>query len=80
MVVLLQENLFNNDISMLATEIGEEWWVGKEDLDNGLMMLYAIDDRKRFIAVGYGLEWALPDSIVRRIGEHNYHEVFREWD
>jgi len=41
---------------MLAVDVGNKRGVGEEKYDNGIIMVIAIDDRKRFIAVGYGLE------------------------
>lgn len=45
-----------------ATELGREWGVGQEDKDNGVVILLSTSERQIFIAVGYGLEGALPDS------------------
>ena len=42
------------------------------------MLLIAIDDRKRSIQVGYGLEGTLPDLITKRIGEARFPPNFRD--
>ncbi len=60
------------DISQYATELGQKWGVGKSDKDNGLVILYASDVGKIYVATGYGLEGILPDSKIGRILDENY--------
>lgn len=55
-----------------ATEILNEWKVGKSDKDNGLVMLYSKQEKKFWIATGYGLEGILPDSKIGRLLDENY--------
>lgn len=50
-----------------AFELGRRWGVGQKDKDNGVVLLWASDDRKIFIATGRGMEGALPDAIAKRI-------------
>ncbi|WP_428666410.1 TPM domain-containing protein [Runella sp.] len=50
-----------------AFELGRRWGVGQKDKDNGLVLLWAPQDRKIFIATGRGLEGAIPDVIAKRI-------------
>lgn len=50
-----------------AFELGRRWGVGQKDKDNGLVLLWATQDRKIFIATGRGLEGAIPDVIAKRI-------------
>ncbi|MGC2500920.1 MAG: TPM domain-containing protein, partial [Silvibacterium sp.] len=38
------------------------------DQDRGVLILVAVNDRKRFISTGYGLEGILPDARVGEIG------------
>jgi uncharacterized protein len=65
-------------ISSYAVELGENWGVGRDGKDNGVMILVAIEDRDIFIATGYGLEGALPDALVKRIIENDIKPAFRE--
>lgn len=57
--------------SEYATRIGLEWGVGSEKFDNGVVLL--VKPRvgnsygEVFIAVGYGLEGAIPDAYAKRI-------------
>ncbi|MPR34468.1 TPM domain-containing protein [Salmonirosea aquatica] len=50
-----------------AFKLGREWGVGQKDKNNGIVLLWAPDDRKVFIATGYGMEGAIPDAIAKRI-------------
>jgi uncharacterized protein len=45
-----------HDPSQLAVEIAQERGIGKADIDNGILILIALQDRKREIATGYGVE------------------------
>lgn len=67
------------DISMLATDIGQQWWVGKKWKDNWIMILIAVQDRKRFIAVWYWLEWVITDAITKKIWENDFPGYFKQW-
>jgi uncharacterized protein len=51
-----------------ANKLEEKWKVGPKATDRGLIMLFAIDDHKRWIEVGYGLEGVLNDAKVGDIG------------
>ena len=66
-VVVTIENLDGKVIEEYALEIGREWGVGDEEKDNGIVILLSEQDREIYIAVGYGLEGALPDSKTGRI-------------
>ena len=57
--------------SEYATRIGLEWQVGSERFNNGIVLLVkpkTFDSSGQvFIAVGYGLEGAIPDAYAKRI-------------
>lgn len=50
-----------------ATELFNKWGVGKRELDNGVLMLVALQDRRVEIETGYGMEAVLPDGLVGAI-------------
>lgn len=50
-----------------ATKLFEAWKIGKEDKDNGVLLLVSQADRKAVIRTGYGVEGALPDVLAGRI-------------
>ena len=66
-VVVTVDSLDDTPVEDYALEIGRQWGVGAEDKDNGVVILLSEGDREIYIAVGYGLEGALPDSKTGRI-------------
>lgn len=66
-VVVTVNTLDGQEPSDYALELGREWGVGKKNDDNGIVILLAKEERQIYIAVGYGLEGALPDSKTGRI-------------
>ncbi len=66
-VTVTVESLDGNTPEDYALEIGREWGVGDAEADNGIVILLSESDREIYIAVGYGLEGALPDSKTGRI-------------
>jgi uncharacterized protein len=54
--------------------------VGNKEFNNGVVLLIAKDDRKVFIAPGYGLESALPDLTCKQIIETEIVPNFRQND
>lgn len=66
-VVVTVESLNGKETAEYALELGRQWGIGAEDKDNGVVILLSEGDREIYIAVGYGLEGALPDSKTGRI-------------
>jgi uncharacterized protein len=66
--VVTIKSLDGEPIEDFATALEDKWKVGKKGTDRGLLLVFAIDDRKYRIEVGYGLEGILPDGRVGDIG------------
>ncbi len=66
-VVVTVDSLDGNNIEDYALKLGREWGVGDKESNNGVVVLLSESDREIYIAVGYGLEGALPDSKTGRI-------------
>lgn len=66
-VVVTVDSLDGKEPADYALELGRQWGVGAEEEDNGVVILLSEGDREIYIAVGYGLEGALPDSKTGRI-------------
>ena len=75
--ILIINSLEGETIADLAVEVGREWGVGSKEHDNGLLLLIAIEDRKLFIATGYGLEGAVPDLAAKQIIEREIVPLFK---
>ena len=54
-------------IEQYAIRLAEAWKIGRDGVDDGVIMLFAMQDRKMRIEVGYGLEGALTDALSKRI-------------
>lgn len=63
--------------SMLAPMIGEQWGVGQQGKDNGLLMVVDMQERDVFISTGYGLEEYVPDAIASRIVQNEILPNFK---
>lgn len=60
-----------------ALELGRKWGVGQKDKDNGIVILLSTEDREIYVAVGGGLEGALPDSKTGRIIDDYGYEYLK---
>jgi uncharacterized protein len=60
-----------------ATTLGREWGIGNKKTNNGVLILVAKNDRKVFIAPGYGLEGAIPDATAKSIIDYDILPNFR---
>lgn len=68
------------DIAQYAIRVVEKWKIGREKVDDGLLVLVAKDDRKMRIEVGYGLEGAVPDLYAKRIISEIISPKFKQGD
>ena len=66
-LVYVTSSLNNKTIEKYALEIGNKYGVGKNGINNGIIILLAPNDREMNISVGYGLEWLLPDNKCNTI-------------
>jgi len=77
-VVVTLTSLNGAPVDDYAISLGRDWGVGQEGKDNGVVVLVSKNDRKMFIATGYGVEGALPDAIANRIVERIMTPAFRQ--
>ncbi len=70
-VVVIVDDLCGTDANSFATELGHEWKIGYEKLNNGIVVLIkptgGEGNRDAYIAVGYGLEGIIPDATANQI-------------
>ncbi|MGC2245003.1 MAG: TPM domain-containing protein, partial [Terriglobales bacterium] len=60
--VVTIRSLDGSDIETYAVDLFHRWGVGSKSTDRGVLILYAIDDHRARIEVGYGLEPILTDG------------------
>ena len=63
-----------------ALQVAEKWQLGSEDIDDGLLMVVAVNDRDMYILTGYGVEGVLPDAAVNRIIREDITPLFKQND
>jgi uncharacterized protein len=66
--VVTVHTLDGDDAADFATQLFSKMKLGQKGSDRGTLVFLAVDDRKREIIVGYGLEGILPDGKVGDIG------------
>src|SRR5690606_27902083 len=65
--VLLVPTTGNESIEQYARRVFDQWAVGRKNIDDGVLLLVAVQDRRLRIEVGYGLEGAVTDVDAGRI-------------
>lgn len=75
--VVLIKSLEGYDVADYAVRLAQNWGIGGNKNDNGVLVLASIGDRKVTIQTGYGVEGALPDAIARRIIENEIKPNFK---
>ncbi len=72
--IVIVEDLKGYDANEYATALGRKWGVGGSEFNNGIVILISMGggegNRKAYIAVGYGLEGAIPDITAKNITEN----------
>lgn len=78
--VLLVPTTAPETIEQYALRVAEAWRLGRHDVDDGVLLLVARDDRAVRIEVGYGLEGAIPDATANRVIDEYIVPRFRQGD
>lgn len=75
--VLMVPTTGNEAIESYATRAFSQWGIGRKNVDDGILLVIAKDDRTLRIEVGYGLEGAVPDVLAGRIIREQITPNFR---
>ena len=67
MVVAIFPSLEGESLEDYSIRLAQAWRIGQKGLDNGVIFLIFLDDRKTRIEVGYGLEGSLTDAVSSSI-------------
>jgi len=78
--VLLVSTTAPESIEQYSLRVAEAWKLGRAGVDDGALMLVAVQDRRARLEVGYGLEGAVPDALARRIIAEQLAPRFRDGD
>lgn len=78
--VVVIESIGDQDLESFSNELFSRWGIGQKENDNGLLVLFVLDQRKIRFEVGYGLEGILPDALCQRIQTQEMLPAFRQGD
>jgi uncharacterized protein len=78
--VLIVPSTGGEDIAQYARRVFDQWKLGRDGVDDGVLLLVAINDRRVRIEPGYGLEGAIPDALANRIIQEYLVPQFRAGD
>lgn len=78
--VLVVPTTGTETIEQYALRAFEQWKLGRQGVDDGVLLVVARNDRTVRIEVGYGLEGAIPDVAAYRVIQEYLVPRFREGD
>lgn len=78
--VLLVPTTAPETIEQYSIRVVDQWRLGRKNVDDGLLLLVAKNDRSLRIEVGYGLEGVVPDAVANRVIEEIIVPYFRAGD
>ena len=78
--VLLVATTAPESIEQYSLRVAEAWKLGRTGVDDGVLLLVAVQDHRARFEVGYGLEGPVPDALARRIIAEQLAPKFRDGD
>ena len=82
--IVIVDDLHDYEANEFATALGRKWGIGSKEFNNGILILISTGgsdgNRDAYIAVGYGLEGAVPDITAKTILENTLIPNFKNGD
>jgi uncharacterized protein len=78
MAIAVFKSLDGESLEDVANRLFQKWRLGSKALDNGVLLVLFVEDRKVRIEVGYGLEAVLTDAASSQIIREVLAPRFRE--
>ncbi len=78
MVVAVFPSLEGESLEDFSVRLAERWRIGQKGLDNGVILLVFVKERRVRFEVGYGLEPVLTDAVASQIIRDVIAPRFRE--
>ncbi len=76
--VVAVNSIGNESVDNFATQLFAAWGIGQKDINNGLLVLFVMDQRIIKFETGYGLEGVFPDAISKRIQTQQMIPYFKK--
>lgn len=76
--IVIMPEIGGADAFDYSFRLAQEWGIGQEDNDNGILMFVAVQERKFGFQTGYGAEGFLPDAMGKRIIQNIIVPAFRQ--
>ncbi len=77
-VIVTLTSLEGGQVQDFTNKLFARWGVGEKGKNNGIMLLVAMQDRKAWVEVGYGLEPILPDALAGRVLDEHLFPAFKQ--
>ena len=77
LLILVVPSTQPEEIEPYATRVFDTWKIGRKNVDDGVLLLWAKNDRRIRIEVGRGLEGPIPDVLASRIINDTMRPLFR---
>jgi uncharacterized protein len=78
--VLIVPTTKPEELEQYSIRVVEAWKLGRKNVDDGVLLIVAKNDRRMRIEVGRGLEGALPDITANRITDDTIAPLFKQGD
>ena len=78
--VVMLPSIGENDIFDFSTSLFRKWGIGKKKNNNGLLILFVMDQHKVRFATGYGIEGTMTDAMSKRIQTQYMVPAFKRSD
>lgn len=78
--VVMLPSIGENDIFEFSTSLFRKWGIGKAKNNNGLLILFVMDQHKARFATGYGIEGTMTDAMSKRIQTQYMVPAFKRSD
>lgn len=78
MVIAVFKSLEGESLEDYSIRLAQQWRIGQKGLDNGLILLVFLQDRKVRVEVGYGLEPTITDVVAGQVIRESLAPHFRE--
>lgn len=78
--IVIVSSLEGLEVNDYAVQLANKWGIGRQEKNNGVLVLIGLSEKRMTIQTGYGLEGVLPDAICKRIIEREMKPSFKRGD